>query len=716
VLPTSRLLEPLRAALLPGDGLVGRWPGVLVVAHCQDETTLRWLLDLCASASASADRDGPGRALARRLAQWLGAPDGPGDQLTVGTLSVAGDRLAVFLSGSVALSIAEQDLVLSGEDAATWADRFVPFPSGPVELALGGAHGPVGPASALHDLRAGVVPAAGVVLRSEPDDAAMPDPPSTPGRTPSASGWAQGRDGGRDGATAERAASGEAVRNGGSSARAVPPVRPAGSGPWAAWRALRDEGPAPRERAGGAGEASARLFDDPLPGRGAGARGYDDHHRAPEPQGHPRDGAGHGGGEGRFRDHGADRPPDGEHMTEVLGARPAARPDDRGDEAAYGRDARRTPGADRDTPGDGADHGRDDARDRVHHLGRGTVPGIDSATDPASERADRDGGSARRAVAADERAAAARADAPDLPEWFRDADGGAERAPRPAEGWGLFPAVEPGEAGPDRPRGAAPRPRPFVSTTLSGPAGEDLWSPAPEPAAAEADDARNPRTDPTGTPAVAPSPLDSPWSDPVPAQAADDEEPAAADESARTTGLAPVTVLHPQGRPRHAGSWAGHEPPAAGEQEPAEDARDEGAPRAVEVLEGELVPFDDDDPDDERDEAPAVPGRLVFDDGASYALDGEYLVGRLPEADARVRSGALRSIVLDDRSGAVSRVHAEVRVDGDDVLVVDSGSRNGTFVAGPGEDDRTAVPAQERRVLSPGSRVRVGGRTFTFVG
>ncbi|MHA6781328.1 FHA domain-containing protein [Pseudonocardia saturnea] len=107
-------------------------------------------------------------------------------------------------------------------------------------------------------------------------------------------------------------------------------------------------------------------------------------------------------------------------------------------------------------------------------------------------------------------------------------------------------------------------------------------------------------------------------------------------------------------------------------------------------------------------------GLLVFDDGATYTVDAEYLVGRMPESDDRVRSGTLRSIVVEDRSGAVSRVHAEVRVDGWDVVLVDSGSRNGTFVAAAGDPAWSPVPPTRSCRLVPGMRVRMGGRTFVF--
>ena len=107
-------------------------------------------------------------------------------------------------------------------------------------------------------------------------------------------------------------------------------------------------------------------------------------------------------------------------------------------------------------------------------------------------------------------------------------------------------------------------------------------------------------------------------------------------------------------------------------------------------------------------------GLIVFDDGATYTVDAEYLVGRMPDTDERVRNGSLRSIVVEDRSGAVSRVHAEVRVDGWDVMLVDSRSRNGTHIAGPGSTAWTAVPTGRSHRLTPGTRVRLGSRTFLF--
>jgi FHA domain len=113
------------------------------------------------------------------------------------------------------------------------------------------------------------------------------------------------------------------------------------------------------------------------------------------------------------------------------------------------------------------------------------------------------------------------------------------------------------------------------------------------------------------------------------------------------------------------------------------------------------------------DERPPL-GMLVFDDGATHTVDAGYLLGREPDGDARVRSGVLRPIALDDPSGAMSRVHAEIRLDNWDVLLTDSGSSNGTFIAEPGMQVWSMLAPSQSFRLVPGVRVRLGQRTFTF--
>jgi FHA domain len=113
------------------------------------------------------------------------------------------------------------------------------------------------------------------------------------------------------------------------------------------------------------------------------------------------------------------------------------------------------------------------------------------------------------------------------------------------------------------------------------------------------------------------------------------------------------------------------------------------------------------------DERPPL-GLLVFDDGATHTVDSGFLLGREPDGDARVRAGVLRPIVLDDRSGAMSRVHAEIRLENWDVVLTDSGSSNGTYVAEPGAQSWTGLLPSQAFRLVPGTRVRLGQRTFTF--
>ena len=152
--------DGLRAVVGAGDGVVGRFPGIVCVAHCPDPEPLREFLALCADV---AGRE-PGRLLARRLATWMSSPDAPGPQLRFGTVAAAGDQLAVFLVGDVDARVDDVGgLTLSGAHAAVGTDRLLPRPTAPVVLSLNGAEVRNDPAD-VHDLRAGIVPGAGVVL------------------------------------------------------------------------------------------------------------------------------------------------------------------------------------------------------------------------------------------------------------------------------------------------------------------------------------------------------------------------------------------------------------------------------------------------------------------------------------------------------------------------------------------------------------------------
>ncbi|MGY1828973.1 FHA domain-containing protein [Geodermatophilus sp. SYSU D01180] len=107
-------------------------------------------------------------------------------------------------------------------------------------------------------------------------------------------------------------------------------------------------------------------------------------------------------------------------------------------------------------------------------------------------------------------------------------------------------------------------------------------------------------------------------------------------------------------------------------------------------------------------------GLLVFDDGATVSLDMDYLLGREPETDERVASGQVRPLLVLDQTGGVSRHHAEIRLEGWDVLLVDVGSANGTLVAPRGAPGWSSLVPHQPIRLAPGTAIRMGGRQFAF--
>lgn len=107
-------------------------------------------------------------------------------------------------------------------------------------------------------------------------------------------------------------------------------------------------------------------------------------------------------------------------------------------------------------------------------------------------------------------------------------------------------------------------------------------------------------------------------------------------------------------------------------------------------------------------------GLLLFDNGATFVLDHDYLIGREPESDPEVRAGGLRPLALFDQVGGISRRHAEIRLSGWDVVLIDRGSANGTLVALRHEAQwRAVVPGQPIPLL-PGMRISMGRRTLSF--
>ena len=104
-------------------------------------------------------------------------------------------------------------------------------------------------------------------------------------------------------------------------------------------------------------------------------------------------------------------------------------------------------------------------------------------------------------------------------------------------------------------------------------------------------------------------------------------------------------------------------------------------------------------------------GVLVVDDGTTYSLNQDLLIGREPTSHTDVKAGVATAMVLTDDSLSLSRQHARIVLDDWAVFVADLNSSNGTWVRrDPTSEQWTQVPAGTQVALEPGDQVRVGGR------
>lgn len=106
-------------------------------------------------------------------------------------------------------------------------------------------------------------------------------------------------------------------------------------------------------------------------------------------------------------------------------------------------------------------------------------------------------------------------------------------------------------------------------------------------------------------------------------------------------------------------------------------------------------------------------GVLVVDDGTTFSIDRDMVIGRDPAAHVDVRAGAAGAMVLVDDTLALSRQHARIILDDWAVHVADLGSSNGTWLnRGPNPQEWMSVETGTTVPLEPGDRVKVGGRVI----
>jgi hypothetical protein len=107
-------------------------------------------------------------------------------------------------------------------------------------------------------------------------------------------------------------------------------------------------------------------------------------------------------------------------------------------------------------------------------------------------------------------------------------------------------------------------------------------------------------------------------------------------------------------------------------------------------------------------------GVLLLDDGMTFRLDADYVLGRDPGTDSDVAAGQARPLRVTDPGGTISRQHLRVSLNGWRVFVTDLGSANGSVVHHPGAPQPQRLTAREPVEIKPGATIDVGRRTVRF--
>ena len=106
-------------------------------------------------------------------------------------------------------------------------------------------------------------------------------------------------------------------------------------------------------------------------------------------------------------------------------------------------------------------------------------------------------------------------------------------------------------------------------------------------------------------------------------------------------------------------------------------------------------------------------GVLLMDDGMTFTLDTDYVLGREPVLDADVAAGRARPLRVADPDGTVSRLHLRVALVGWKVQVSDLGSANGSVLY-PTSGKESRLKPHEPVIIQPGTKIAIGHRNLRF--
>jgi len=107
-------------------------------------------------------------------------------------------------------------------------------------------------------------------------------------------------------------------------------------------------------------------------------------------------------------------------------------------------------------------------------------------------------------------------------------------------------------------------------------------------------------------------------------------------------------------------------------------------------------------------------GRLVGAGGIDVAVMGNVIIGRRAAEAPEVTSGTAQAISTPLDNQAVSRVHAEIRVDGANTLLIDRNSANGTFVMPPRTSEWIRLEPGHGVKIVPGTGIMIGPLELRF--